>query len=172
MARYQRWTAQLAATLLGLCMLCGAASAADEIAVIVAQDTPDFKLNAAILRDIYLKKIFLDDHEREFIPLNLPPDHVLRRAFSLALFNKGAQELQNYWNQRYFHGITPPYVLNSPQAVVQFVAKTPGAIGYVTPCDLDPRVKQVLSLPVPPSEREALEKLCASSAANNPPAPE
>ena len=144
-------------------MLCGAANAADEIAVIVARDTPDFKLNAALLRDIYLKKIFLDEREREFIPLNLPADHALRRAFSLALFNKDAQELQNYWNQRYFHGIIPPYVLGSPQAVVQFVAKTPGAIGYVTPCDLDSRVKEVLSLTVPPSEQGALAKLCSSS---------
>lgn len=171
MTRYRRRIAQLAAILLGISMLCGAATAGDEIAVIVAQDTPDFKLTAAMLRDIYLKKIFLDDHNREFIPLNLPPDHVLRRAFSLALFNKGAQELQNYWNQRYFHGITPPYVLGSPQAVVQFVTKTPGAIGYVTPCDLDLRVKQVLSLPVPPSEHAAFEKLCSSSA-NNPTMPE
>ena len=170
MARTQRRIPQLAATLLGLALLYGTAVAEEQIAVIVAQDTPDIKLNTATLRDIYLKKIFLDDHDREFIPLNLPPDHALRRAFSLALFNKGAQELQNYWNQRYFHGITPPYVLASPQAVVQFVAKTPGAIGYVTPCDLDPRVKQVLSLPVPPSEHAAVEKLCPSSSAANGPA--
>ena len=150
--------------LLGLITLCGAARADNEIAVIVAQDTPEFRLNITILRDIYLKKIFINEHDQEFIPLNLPPEHVLRRAFSLALFNKGAQELQNYWNQRYFHGITPPYVLASPQAVVQFVAKTPGAIGYIPPCDLDPQVKQVLSLPVPPSEQEAVEKLCPTSA--------
>ena len=171
MRRPQSPIAQLAAALLGMFMLCGAACADNEIAVIVARDTPDFKLNAAMLRDIYLKKIFLDDHDQEFIPLNLPPDHTLRRAFSLALFNKGAQELQNYWNQRYFHGITPPYVLASPQAVVQFVAKTPGAIGYVTPCDIDPRVKRVLSLPVPPSEHETLEKLCSSPMSTNIPSP-
>jgi ABC-type phosphate transport system substrate-binding protein len=163
MIRCRRRIALLTATVLSVFVLCGTANAADEIAVIVARDTPDFKLNAGLLRDIYLKRIFLDDHGQEFIPLNLPPDNVLRRAFSLALFNKGVQALQNYWNQRYFHGITPPYVLGSPQAVVQFVAKTPGAIGYVSPCDLDPRVKQVMSLPAPPSEREALEKLCSPS---------
>jgi hypothetical protein len=163
MIRLRRCTAQLAATVMVLFMLCGTAIADDEIAVIVARDAPDFRLNVSILRDIYLKKIFLDGHDREFIPLNLPPDHVLRRAFSLALFNKGAQELQSYWNQRYYHGITPPYVLGSPQAVVQFVAKTPGAIGYVTTCDLDHRVKQVISLPAPPSVREALEKLCSTT---------
>jgi len=155
----------LATTLMGGVLVCASAGAAESIAVIVAKNAPDISLNTATLRDIYLKKIFLDDHDREYIPLNLPADHVLRRAFSLALFNKGAQELQSYWNQRYFHGITPPYVLASPQAVVQFVAKTPGAIGYVMPCNLDDRVKQILALPIPPAEHEALEKLCPSPTA-------
>lgn len=164
MDRLRQHITQLAAILAGAVLLCATANAEQQIAVIMARDAPDIKLNTAVLRDIYLKKIFLDDHDREFIPLNLPADHTLRRAFSLALFHKGAQELQSYWNQRYFHGITPPYVLASPQAVVQFVAKTPGAIGYVTSCDLDARVKQVLSLPVPPSQQEAVEKLCPSTA--------
>ncbi|MEJ2564834.1 MAG: hypothetical protein P8164_11020 [Gammaproteobacteria bacterium] len=165
MIRSQRRIAQWMMALLAMVMLCGAARADEEIAVIVAQDMPDFRLSAAILRDIYLKKIFINEHGQDYIPLNLPAGHVLRRAFSLALFNKNARELQNYWNQRYFHGITPPYVLASPQAVVEFVAKTPGAIGYVPPCDLDSGVKQVLSIPVPPSQQKAVEKLCPSPAA-------
>ena len=161
MARTLRHLTLTVVALMGIALLSGNARADDEIAVIVARGSPTLKLNAAMLRDIYLKKVFIDDHDQAFIPINLPADHILRRAFSLALFNKGAQELQNYWNQRYFHGIIPPYVLASPQAVVQFVAKTPGAIGYVTPCDLDPSVKQVFSLPAPTSERAALAKLCA-----------
>jgi hypothetical protein len=160
MNRFQRRKISFIAILLSLAPLCGAAAAKDEIAVIVSRDTADLHLDVATLRDIYLKKIFLSDRNLEFIPLNLPPDHALRRAFSVTLFNKGAQELQNYWNQRYFHGITPPFVLGSPQAVVEFVAKTPGAIGYVTPCDLDPRVKTALTLPAPPAERDELRKLC------------
>jgi ABC-type phosphate transport system substrate-binding protein len=160
MARRLRCRVQLTALLLCALLLCGTVAAKDEIVIIVAQDAPELQLTTAALRDIYLKKIFLDDRNREFIPLNLPPDHVLRRAFSLALFSKNAQELQNYWNQRYFHGIAPPFVLGSTQAVVQFVAKTPGAIGYVTPCDLEPHVKPVLTLPAPASEREELKKLC------------
>ena len=124
-------------------LVCTAALAKDEIVVIVAQDAPDLQLTTAALRDIYLKKIFLDDRNHELIPLNLPPDHSLRRAFSLALFSKSAQELQNYWNQRYFHGITPPFVLGSTQAVVQFVAKTPGAIGYVPKEAVDASVKVI-----------------------------
>jgi ABC-type phosphate transport system substrate-binding protein len=163
MIRLRRRTAQLALTLLCVSMFSVTALADNKIIVIVSQNSPDFKITAPFLRDIYLKKIFLDDNNQEFIPLNLPPDHVLRQAFSLALFKKGAQELQNYWNQRYFNGVTPPYVLGSTQAVVQFVAKTPGAIGYVTPCDLDPRVKEILTLSTPDSDKEALDKLCPST---------
>ena len=150
---------RVAAALLGL-LLCGAAAAGDEIAVIVAKDAPDLQIGAAMLRDIYLKKIFIDAHGRAFIPVNLPPDNPLRHALTGALFNKSTQQLQDYWNQRYFQGISPPYVLHSQDAVVQFVAKTPGAIGYIDPCHLDSHVKQVLSISAPPSQHEELERLC------------
>jgi ABC-type phosphate transport system substrate-binding protein len=138
----------------------GPASAWDEIIVIVARDAPDFPVNRVMLRDIYLKKIFMDDNERPFVPVNLPPDNPLRLSLTETIFNKSAQQLQDYWNQRYFQGIAPPYVLRSQEAVVQFVAKTPGAIGYIAACCLDARVKQVLAIPVSPSQREALAKLC------------
>jgi hypothetical protein len=34
----------------------------------------------------------------------------------------------------YFHGVLPPYVLASEEAVILFVSATPGAIGYVSAC--------------------------------------
>ena len=152
---------RLAAGLLGL-LVCCAVSARDEIAVIVASDAPALQIDAALLRDIYLKKIFLDKRGLSFVPVNLPPDHPLRRALADGIFNKSTQQLQNYWNQRYFHGIMPPYVLNSQEAVLQFVAKTPGAIGYIASCRIDARVKLVLSISVPPAQREGLKTLCNS----------
>jgi ABC-type phosphate transport system substrate-binding protein len=163
MPRRFRFPPRLTAALLGL-LLCGAVSAQDEIAIIVAKDAPKFQIDATILRDIYLKKIFINERGQAFVPVNLPPEHPLRRALTDSIFNKSAQQLQDYWNQRYFHGITPPYVLNSQEAVLQFVAKTPGAIGYIAPCRIDARVKLVLSIPAPPSLRENLEKLCNTDA--------
>ena len=159
MSRQPRHLTRLALVLLGI-LLSDAATATDEIAVIVAKDSPEFQIDTAILRDIYLKKIFIDGHGQSFIPVNLPPENPLRRAVTEVIFKKGMQQLQDYWNQRYFQGITPPYVLRSQEAVVQFVAKTPGAIGYIASCRLDISVKQVLSIPAPPSQREELEKLC------------
>jgi ABC-type phosphate transport system substrate-binding protein len=135
-------------------------SARDEIIVIVTRDAPDFSINRVMLRDIYLKKIFMDDNGRPVIPVNLPPENPLRLSLAEMLFNKSAQQLQDYWNQRYFQGVAPPYVLSSQEAVVQFVAKTPGAIGYIAACRLDARVKEVLAMPVSPAQRGAVAKLC------------
>jgi ABC-type phosphate transport system substrate-binding protein len=156
--RIGQWM-RAASMLLGL-LLCDPLSARDEIAVIVAKDSADVTIDRVRLRDIYLKKILLDADGTALIPINLPPEHPLRRSLAETLFNKSAQQLQDYWNQRYFHGITPPYVLHSQEAVVQFVAKTPGAIGYIAACRLDNRVKQVLKLNVSAAQREALAAVC------------
>ena len=123
-------------------------AACEDIAVIVARDAPTQTLDAGTLRDIYLKKIFLDTAGRKLVPVNLPADTPLREAFSQALFHTHSDELQDYWNQRYFHGITPPYVLASEDAVVRFVARTPGAIGYVAGCHVDGSVRVVVRLAI------------------------
>lgn len=147
--------------LIGSILLPAPVLAKDEIALIIAQQEADFALDTAGLRNIYLKKIFVDPNGHEYVPLNLPPGHPLRVLFSALLFKRSAQAMQDYWNQRYFQGIAPPFVLNSQKAVMQFVAKTPGAIGYVANCHLDDRVKPLLFLSIPTSDRETIAALCA-----------
>jgi hypothetical protein len=41
------------------------------------------------------------------------------------------KEMAPYWNERYFHGTRPPPSLASEQAVLLYVARTEGAVGYV-----------------------------------------
>lgn len=137
--------------------------ARNEIAVIVSPDTTADTITAAHLRGIYLRKIFLDDEGRPFIPVNLPPDSPLRRGFSEGLLNRSTEQLQEYWNQRYFQGVTPPFVLDSQEAVIQFVARTPGAVGYIASCRLDTRVKQVFAFAPPPGQRKAVKRMCAKT---------
>lgn len=147
--------------LAALCLLTGVLpTLAEDIAVIVAKDAPAQTLDAGTLRDIYLKKIVLDAAGRRLVPVNLPADAPLREAFSQALFRKSSDELQDYWNQNYFHGIIPPYVLGSQDAVVRFVAQTPGAIGYVAGCHLNTDVRQVLMLPIEPKAGVKTEDVC------------
>jgi hypothetical protein len=120
------------------------------IAVVVAPGklgtTP---LTMAALTAIFGKRRqFWDDHSR-VVPVNLPADHPLRRDLSRRLFGRSPQDMQGYWNDQYFHGVLPPAVLASEEAVLRFVAETPGAIGYVSSCSVDLRVLVVATLGAP-----------------------
>jgi ABC-type phosphate transport system substrate-binding protein len=67
-------------------------------------------------------------------PVNLPTTHPLRRAFSQNILGQAPEALEDYWREMYFHGVLPPYVLASEEAVILFVSTTPGAIGYISAC--------------------------------------
>lgn len=77
-------------------------------------------------------------------PVNLPASSAVRQEFSRAVLGAAPEELQHYWNDLYFNGISPPFVFASEEAVLRFVAETPGAIGYVPYCSVDNRVAIVL----------------------------
>jgi ABC-type phosphate transport system substrate-binding protein len=93
---------------------------------------------------IYLrKKTFWSDGTR-VQAVNLPASSPLRNEFSHAVLGSSLEELDAYWANLYFHGVSPPFVLGSEEAVVRFIAETPGAIGYVSFCKADARVAVVL----------------------------
>ena len=122
---------------------------AESMVVIVAADDPRERIDVNELASIYRRKVRFDSDGRPLVPVNLPATHPLRRVFSLALFGRLPEDLQEYWNGQYFHGISPPLVLESEEAVLRFVGSTPGAIGYVLKCNADKRVKALVSLSVP-----------------------
>lgn len=116
------------------------------IAVIMSESsTVPFLSNEKLALIFKRKRNFWDNGER-IQPVNLPPAHPLRRAFSQQVFGRSPEELDDYWRDMYFHGVLPPFVLASEEAVIRFVATTPGAIGYVSACALDHRVTVVLRL--------------------------
>jgi hypothetical protein len=67
-------------------------------------------------------------------------------VFSTRIFGHNPEELEDYWRDMYFHGVLPPFVLASEEAVIRFVASTPGGIGYVSQCLVDSRVSVVVRL--------------------------
>lgn len=124
------------------------ASIADEIVVITARDSPISSLTIKAIRRIYRKETLIDGNGTKWVPVNLSTDHRIRQAFSLDLFNKRPEEMELYWNAQYFKGILPPHVVDSQEAMVSFVANTPGAIGYIAPCHLNDRIKIVARLEI------------------------
>ncbi len=89
------------------------------------------------------KKIYWRDGVRVH-PVNLQAQHPLRLYFSKVVLGSLPNEQADYWNGLYFHGITPPYSVQSEEAVIRYVAVTKGAIGYIDACKVDKRIKAVL----------------------------
>lgn len=125
------------------------ANATEPLTIVTIADSPIVTLSLENLKLIYLRKTLLDQTGKRWIPLNLPPSSELRRAFSMALFGLLPEDQEDYWNDQYFQGISPPEVMASEEAVLRFIAITPGAIGYVHKQKADNRVK-ILKVITPP----------------------
>lgn len=154
-----RLAAALVTILLLAAVAAASASAAERspaIAVVVGSGGAK-TLQIADLALIYRRKqLFWKDGHR-INPVNLPASNPLRRVFSELVLDASPDDLERYWNDMYFHGISPPYVLASNEAVLRFVAQTPGAIGYVDYCAVGERatVLMVLTSAGPISEARA-----------------
>lgn len=134
-----------------LCLLMGAwlcpdssHAAAPVIAVVVPASRPKETLSATEIALIFRrrKQQWRDGHR--ITPVNLPADDPLRRRFSRSVLQLSSDALEEYWNEQYFHGVLPPHVLASEEAVLRFVSDTDTAIGYLSYCAVDQRLRPVL----------------------------
>jgi hypothetical protein len=139
------------------------AGAETAIAVVAGKGVEAAVVDKSTLANIYRRKTLVDEHGHVYVPANLPVMHPLRRAFSLALFDQTPEDMEAYWNEQYFHGISPPFVVASIEAMIRFVATTSGAIGYIPECRIDDRTRVLMTLP---SRRgEDLRGLCDETTA-------
>ena len=115
----------------------------DVLAVIVAPGF-DTAVSSEELTLIYKRKKLFWPDDSKVQPVNLPSSDPLRYRFSQAVLGAAPEDMEKYWNDMYFHGVSPPYVLASQEAVIRFVVSTPGAIGYVPYCSVRDRARIVL----------------------------
>ncbi len=127
-----------------------AASTTQRIAVIVANDGSwqgiRGKLTVRQLARVYRRQYLLGRDGQRLHPVNLPPEHPLRIAVSRKLYGRDPVAMTRFWSEQYFNGISPPHVVDSQEAMLRFIANTPGAIGYIVECKVDKRVRVVLRL--------------------------
>ena len=142
----------------GLLWAGGARAGSLHIVVITAPQAPRLSFDRFTLRNVFLKKIFVDKDGQRLIPVNLPASSPLRQVFAQEVTHLPQAQQDDYWNRQYFQGVSPPYVLASQEAVVRFVAVTPGAIGYVTSCLVDSSVRVVFELTLPSAVAVACPK--------------
>jgi ABC-type phosphate transport system substrate-binding protein len=145
--RTARQRARLRAVLFGVAVLSAVwlACFADSLAraaprsgqdflVIVHPANPAGELSTEFVAEVFLKKTTRWGNGESMRPVDLAPNATARRRFSESVLKRSVAAVRSYWQQRIFTGRdVPPPELDSDDAVVRYVTRYVGAIGYVAP---------------------------------------
>lgn len=101
-------------------------------------------LDAGTVMRIYTGRVIALDGQ-DLRPVNLMPGHPLRRRFLAAVLLQSEDDYLAYWTvRRYIGKGTPPRELDDPAAVIDFVRRTPGALGYIEAAQWAPGLNVLL----------------------------
>lgn len=121
--------------LLGLLALVGTtAGRADEpYRIVVNAANPTGSLPKEKLAAYFLKKETRWGDGTKISVVDRNPGAAVRVAFSKSVLGKDVAAVKSFWQRQLFSGReTPPAELDSDRAVLEFVAKSPGGLGYVS----------------------------------------
>ena len=109
------------------------AEAPPDFRVIVHPDNPSTGLSRDFLIDAFLKRTTRWNDGETIRPVDQRSDSFVRRRFSESVLQRSVAAVKSYWQQRIFSGRElPPPELDSDEAVVSYVMKHRGAVGYVS----------------------------------------
>src|ERR1017187_4254274 len=114
-----------------LLMGCGSLWAADFV-IIANSSVLVTSLTQDDLSDIYLFRTNAWEDGTRIVPVNRESGSNARSVFSARILKQQQSSLNSYWDKMHYKGLTPPLIQESDQAVLAFVQKVPGAIGYVS----------------------------------------
>ena len=139
----------ITAVALGLALLgAPSPSAADapRYVVIVHPDSPLTSISRDALRDAFLKKSLEWNDGVGVRPADLGKRWPVRERFTREVLRKSPAQLRAYWNQRVFSGKgVPPVTLDSTDAMIGFVLRERGGVGYL-PAGVDPRGAKIIAV--------------------------
>ncbi len=101
------------------------------ILVIINPTVPVAAVSSNELRAIYLMRETLWPGGTPIVPVNRDAGSALRIRFSRWALGAPPTAFAEYWARLHFQGQDPPLVLGSDRDMAAFVARVPGAIGYV-----------------------------------------
>lgn len=100
--------------------------------VITNPANPANAIDRQFLSDAFLKKRTRWSDDEAIRPVDLAPRSPVRRQFSSNMLGRTVEQVKAYWQQIVFSGRgVPPPELDSIDAVIEYVHRNPGALGYV-----------------------------------------
>lgn len=111
----------------------GGAENRSEFKLIVHPDNPLDSATRTFLSDAFLRNVGKWSDGRGIMPVDLRPDSRIRERFSDRVHGRSVSAVKRYWQQRIFSGSgVPPPELDSDDAVIAYVLKHRGGVGYVS----------------------------------------
>jgi ABC-type phosphate transport system substrate-binding protein len=105
----------------------------DSVRVIVNAKNPATKVSKQFVADAFLKKRTRWGNDSAIQPVDLGQKSSVRARFTRSLLDRDVSAVRRYWAQLVFSGRgVPPPEVSDEDAVIAYVAKNPGAIGYVS----------------------------------------
>jgi ABC-type phosphate transport system substrate-binding protein len=123
-----------------------AASADIEFRVIVHPDVPGTHVPREDLSSIFLKSEKRWANGQPVAPVDQSLRSPLRAAFTEHVLGERMEGVEALWARRISQGVTPPMVKSSDEEVIAYVAKTEGAVGYVSVDTSLPATVRILSV--------------------------
>jgi ABC-type phosphate transport system substrate-binding protein len=107
----------------------GTAAVTGPLLVVAHPDTP--AIDGETLQKIYLGRV-VEVGGRPVVPVNLSKGSAVRRAFMEQVMEQDDEKFVAYWTvRRYIGKGSPPREFASVEEQLDFLKKTPGAVGYI-----------------------------------------
>ena len=101
--------------------------------VITHPGNVDTTVERKFLAHAFLKKTTTWSDGEAIHPVDLPGSSPVRRRFSEDVLERPVAAVRSYWQQLIFSGRgLPPPEMDGDEAVLRYVTKHPGAVGYVS----------------------------------------
>jgi len=103
---------------------------AGEVCIVASRTLPLQHISRSTLKAIYLdKKHLINGHK--VLPINYTFTDPLRSCFEKHVLKKSRRSLERYWLRAHYNGKRAPKVVKSKAALLAYLQKVPGTIGYV-----------------------------------------
>lgn len=116
-------------------LLAGFAQVAEtaDFKVVINASNPTDSVTKKELSGLFLKKDLTWPDGQAVSAVDLKPDSPIRVEFTSAIHGKKVSAIKSYWQRQIFQGkAVPPMERSTEAEVLAFVAKKPGAVGYVS----------------------------------------
>jgi len=115
-----------------------------QVAIIAHPDVPVDSLSKNNLLDLYTGDLRKWDNNQPIIAYDLKPKLDIRNEF-FRLLGKTSSRMKSIWLKKMLAGEgDPPAALDSETSILQKIAKTPGAIGFVSRNIVNNSVKEIV----------------------------